>query len=303
MVQATPAAHAAFALLCRKFAAVLAENPANPPDLHLVIVEAPAPAYLRWNERPPYWVVRPELAEKPLLDYQPDVIPTLPAHRFLFLGDERRLRQFQQLAREVAEAFRVHDPAVDRWVVEATWEGPQFYMPNLWALFMRDIVANAPGFMRRYRWGKDLATRAVPYDEDELQAWVEATLKNGGWDGQLPPKDVNFTTFTYNVFECSYVALDWVVNRAEVPKAPAEHRTDQPGAAQRIPSERRTRPLRLGEAATLLGLGKDPKVAGKRLKKLMKAETYAFDQLNRQTFVFDINAFPSSVRDEVKPRA
>lgn len=211
MLEATPDALAAVDLLFRKFAALLSAHPTDPPDLHFVIVEAPAPGHPRMYQSPPMGAVRPDLQRKALLTHPLDVIPTLPAVRILYYGDTRWLERFLQLGREVAETFRSYDRETERFVTSATWEGEPFFMPNLWPRLVRDIseMSGSKTSMRRWRWGDDLATRMVPYDEADLQAWVEATRERGGQLGPLPSKEVNVTTFTHNAFECSCAALDW----------------------------------------------------------------------------------------------
>ncbi len=212
-MEATPSALAAVELMFRKFAAVLTANPADPPDLHFVIAEAPAPGSPQLSELPPIGAVRPDLQRKECLnrDYPLDVIPTLPAVRILYYGEARWLRRFQDLAREAAVTFRSHDPDIEGFVTRATWEAEPFFMPNLWPRLARDIIemSGSKGAMRRWRWGTDRAMLLVPYDDAELKAWVEASRERGGVTGPAPSKCVNVTTFSHNAFETSCAALDW----------------------------------------------------------------------------------------------
>jgi hypothetical protein len=206
MLEFTPRALEAVETLFCKFGSVLAADLAHPPDLHLVIVEAPTPYHLSVRPLPP---LRPDLLRKPLIDHWPDTIPTLPAMRFLYFGDARWLEPFQQLSRETTEVFRAHDPEIDQYVTGATWEGDLFFMPNLWPRLIRDILmmSGTKGFIRRWRWGDDPYTQFLPYDDDELKAWKES--ERGLQCRSIPSKEVNVTMFTHNIFECSCTALDW----------------------------------------------------------------------------------------------
>ncbi|MBI3461446.1 MAG: hypothetical protein HY000_00060 [Planctomycetes bacterium] len=72
-------------------------------------------------------------------------------------------------------------------------------------------------------------------------------------------------------------------------------------AAPRIPPENRTRPLTLRAAATLLGYQGNRKRRAKQLKNLIDVNAIAFEQLTRQSYVFDRNSFPKESWPKLLP--
>jgi hypothetical protein len=69
---------------------------------------------------------------------------------------------------------------------------------------------------------------------------------------------------------------------------------------QKIPLDRRTRPLGLAEAARLMGYEKGRK-AGAVLRRAMDAGAVAYEQLTRQSFIFDRNDFPPEAQRQLGP--
>jgi hypothetical protein len=271
MLEVTPAAREAVELLLQKFESLLSANRAEPPDLHFVIVEPPKPGQTRIVQLPHLGAVRPDLQRKSLI--HEDIIPTLPSIRILYLGDKRWLARFLQLARDAAVTFRSHDPGIEKLVTRATWEGEQFFMPNLWPVLVRDIIelsGRSKDFLRRWRWGEDAATQIVPYDEAELQAWVEATRVCGGLIKPPPPKDVNFTTFNFNAVECSCAALEWSAYQIRLGLEAATKVTTPPtgNVGTEAPADQQSKPQPL---IVLRGSADGPIVRGKEKPRLTVA--------------------------------
>lgn len=85
---------------------------------------------------------------------------------------------------------------------------------------------------------------------------------------------------------------------ATLRRAPKEGR-----GANRIPSQRRTRPLALSEAARLLWTSGTIKKRAERLRGLIVGGNIAFERLNRQSYVFDRGDFQSEVHNQLLPGA
>jgi hypothetical protein len=73
----------------------------------------------------------------------------------------------------------------------------------------------------------------------------------------------------------------------------------EPAKQNPIPRERRTRPMTLSEAARFMGLsGSKP---GEQLKRQIDAGRAVAHKLSRQSYVFDVNDFPGSVQEKIRP--
>jgi hypothetical protein len=68
-----------------------------------------------------------------------------------------------------------------------------------------------------------------------------------------------------------------------------------------IPSDRRSRPMTLAEAAKLMGYRGNRRNIAKRLKQQLEDNGSRFETINRQTYVFDVDDFPATVRHKLLP--
>src|SRR5262249_8725472 len=78
----------------------------------------------------------------------------------------------------------------------------------------------------------------------------------------------------------------------QAPETDEEHRQVADGDEDEeteIPSERRTRPLTLAEAARLMGYRGDTKAKQRQLRTAMDAGSVRYKRLTRQRYVFDRN--------------
>jgi hypothetical protein len=66
---------------------------------------------------------------------------------------------------------------------------------------------------------------------------------------------------------------------------------------------RRTRPMSLNEAATVMGFPGNRKGREGCLRKAMDEDIYAYEKINRQTYVFNCTDFPESSQAKIKPTA
>jgi hypothetical protein len=206
-VEATLQALAAFERLTHQFALILASNAARPPDLHLVVVRAPAPGLPQLTDAAmdalPIGLIRPDLARKERHSRFPEKIPSLPATRILFLGDSSWLDRYVELSMEAATTLRAHNRAIDQWVKRATVD-ERFYMGNLWSLASMEIGERVgpKGFVQRYRLRSDPLVPFVPYAEDEYIEWMNDEEARRGRREETS-KAVSIAFFQMNVFELS----------------------------------------------------------------------------------------------------
>jgi hypothetical protein len=68
-----------------------------------------------------------------------------------------------------------------------------------------------------------------------------------------------------------------------------------------IPSDRRSRPMTLREAARLMGYRGNPRNIAKRLRQHLDDNGSRYERINRQTYVFDVTAFSEAVRPKLLP--
>jgi hypothetical protein len=218
-IDATPEALAAFERLAGRFASILATQGSEPPDLHLVLVRAPAVAHQRLTEASmkdlPVGLVRPDLARKPKHSRFPEVVPSIPATRILYLGDAAWIDRFAELSMEGATILRAHSTALDEWVKKATVD-ERFYMSNLWSLVALEIGERfgPKGYVQRYRWGDDpLVFPFLPFEDDayrERMALEEA--QRGSRPGETSDA-VSIGFFQVNAFEVSLDLARFFISR------------------------------------------------------------------------------------------
>lgn len=70
-----------------------------------------------------------------------------------------------------------------------------------------------------------------------------------------------------------------------------------------IPPERRSRPMTLVAAATLMGYKGFRRGRANRLKKHLEDNGCRFERVNRQTYIFDMADFPASAQSKLHPTA
>jgi hypothetical protein len=72
-----------------------------------------------------------------------------------------------------------------------------------------------------------------------------------------------------------------------------------PIPSNKIPPDRRTRPLGVEQAARLLGYTGKAKAVRKRLRTAMDSGNMPYEKMTQQSYIFDLDRFPESVRSRL----
>jgi len=125
-------------IIARRFLGISEAN----ADLHLVITSLPNFRHPWMKRTPPLRLVRPDLAAKPPIPREPNLIPGEPVCQYLFFGDARLMDRFTPLTVEATALLRSLMPWLET-IIRAAGPDEPSWRANLWPWLLPEIFENA----------------------------------------------------------------------------------------------------------------------------------------------------------------